>query len=245
MSRGRNRSPAKRFRIALPPTWWRWSLRAMIGLLIILGSTWSYRWLVNPQNLPLQQVVMRAPFQHVPKKLLDQHLAPYLKRNFVTLNAGQLQRALRLLPWVKSVQVQRVWPDTLVLTIEEQQPLARWGEVGVVNALGEIFHPDAASIPPGLPEFSGPTDMAKSMAVHYQQFQATLDKEKLKIKAVRVNLRHAWELQLDNGTVIKLGQGQHQERLALVVKAWRLLTKQRSKILKTVDARYPNGIAVN
>jgi cell division protein FtsQ len=123
--------------------------------------------------------------------------------------------------------------------------LARWGNKGVLNVDGEIFRADAATIPAGLPEFTGPADMAKSMVAHYREFQSTLDKEKLKITALRVNPRHAWELQLEGGTVIKLGQGQHQDRLALVVKTWSSLTKEGTKTPNTVDARYTNGIAVN
>ena len=54
-----------------------------------------------------------------------------------------------------------------------------------------------------------------------------------------------WELQLEGGTVVKLGQGKYQERLALVVKAWPKLTKDHTVTLSTVDARYTNGIAVH
>ncbi len=62
---------------------------------------------------------------------------------------------------------------------------------------------------------------------------------------MKVNPRHAWEIQLEGGAVIKLGQSQHQERLALVVKAWPTLTKDGTKTLHNVDARYTNGIATN
>jgi cell division protein FtsQ len=245
MYRSRNKSQKKRFRFAFPARLVRWSLTLFSVFLVLWGLYWSYFWFVNPTNLPLERVVLQAPYQHVSKKILDERIAPYLKKSFVTLDAVRLQRELRQLPWVKKIQVRRVWPDTLVVTVVEQQALARWGNKGVLNVDGEIFRADAATIPAGLPEFTGPADMAKSMVAHYREFQSTLDKEKLKITALRVNPRHAWELQLEGGTVIKLGQGQHQDRLALVVKTWSSLTKEGTKTPNTVDARYTNGIAVN
>lgn len=244
MNRSRNKSKQKRFRFVLPIRLIRWTLTLLSVVFFLWGSYWFFHWFADARNFPLEHVVIEAPYQHVPKNLLDQHIAPYVKKNFVTMDAAHLQQELRQLPWVKKIQVRRVWPDTLVVKVVEQQALARWGNQEVVNVDGDLFRAEAASIPTDLPEFTGPRDMAKSMLAHYRQFQATLDKEKLKITAVRVNPRHAWELQLEGGTLIMLGQTQHQERLALVVKAWSSLNKGRTAPLRIVDARYTNGIAV-
>lgn len=212
---------------------------------IILGGYWGYTSIINPKNMPLERIVFQAPFQHVTKKQLDEHIAPYVKQNFVTMDALRLQHELREIPWVKKIQLRRVWPNTLVVTVVEQQALAKWGHKGAINADGEIFKAQADSIPEELPLFIGPSDMSKSMVEHYQQFQTLLAKEKLKIIAIKVNPRHAWEIQLEGGAVIKLGQSQHQDRLAQVVKAWPTLTKGGTKTLHSIDARYTNGIAVN
>lgn len=218
-------------------------LLSFIG--VFWGGYWGYNWFISPKNMPLEHIVLQAPFQHVTKKALEEHITPYMKKNFMTMDAEHLQHELRELPWVKKIQLRRVWPNTLVVTVVEQQALGKWRDKGAVNADGEIFKAQADSIPADLPEFIGPPDMAKSMVEHYQQFQALLAKEKLKIIAVKVNPRHAWEIQLEGGAVIKLGQSQHQERLALVVKAWPTLTKDGTKTLHNVDARYTNGIATN
>jgi cell division protein FtsQ len=222
----------------------RWVLTLSITVFFLWGSYWLFHWFADARNFPLEHVVLEAPYQHVPKKLLDQHINPYVKKNFVTLDAAHLQQELQKLPWVKKIQVRRVWPDTLVVKVIEQQASARWSEQEVVNPEGDLFHADAASIPENLPQFRGPRDMVKSILKHYQQFQLTLNKEKLKIKSIQVNPRNAWEVQLEDGPLLILGQSQHQERLALIVKAWSSLIKGRTAPLRTVDARYPNGIAV-
>lgn len=240
----RKRSQRQGFRFAIPAAVGRWGFSLVVLAFVLWGGFWSYHWFADPSNLPLEHVVIHAPYQHVSKETLEQHIAPYVKESFVTLNALDLQRDLRSLPWVKKSQLQRVWPDTLVVTVIEQRPFARWGEKGVVNEEGEIFFPDPPSIPRGLPEFNGTVDMAKTILANYKQFQTLLAKNQLKITGVKVNSRHAWEVQLEGGTVVKLGQGQYHERLALVVKLWPTLTQGRTAPLISVDARYPNGIAV-
>lgn len=244
MYRPRNRSRQPRFRFVIPARFFRWALTSLTVFAVFWSVYTGYQWMSNPNNLPFKHVVIRAPFLHVPKKQLELSMAPHLKKNFVTLDVVQLQQALRQVPWVKNIQVRRIWPDTLLVTVIEQLPVARWAAGGAVNIEGELFRVDTRSLPAGLPEFSGPADMAKSMLTHYREFQKTLNAEALKITTLSVNPRHAWELQLEGGTVIKLGQAQHQERLDLVVKAWPTLTQGHTKQLRTVDARYANGIAV-
>lgn len=243
MTRLRNRAQKKRFHFVLPMRFIRWTfVLSFIGLLI-WGGIWVFHWFADSRNFPLENVAIEAPYQHVPKKLLDEHIAPYVKKNFVTMDATRLQQELRKLPWVKNIQMRRVWPDTLLVKVIEQQPIARWGDQEVLNTEGEIFSAEASTIPTDLPQFNGPPDDAKSMLAHYRQFQTILDKEKLKIAAIHVNPRHAWEVQLEGGPLIKLGQSQHRERLGLVVKSWATLNKGRTTPLTVVDTRYANGIS--
>ncbi len=240
----RKRSKRQGFSFKVPPTFLKWGVSLVSLSLVLWGALWASQWFSDPSNMPLEHVVIHAPYRHVSQGTLERHIAPYVKKSFVTMNALHLQSELQGLPWVKKIQLQRVWPDTLVVTVVEQQPFARWGVKGVLNNEGGIFFPELASIPPGLPAFNGPVDMAKTILENYKQFQAALAKSDLKVTAVNVNSRHAWELELEGGTLVKLGQGQYHERLALVVKVWPSLTEGRTTPLKMIDARYPKGIAV-
>lgn len=244
MSNLKSRAKRQSWRIAIPGAWLRWLLSLLTIFIVLGGIYWGCQWFSDPTNLPLERVVIHAPYQHVARATLEQHIAPYVNKNFVTLNAVKLRRELHKLAWIKKVQLKRVWPDTIIVTVEEQQPLARWGNEGVLSVSGEIFNPEPESIPTDLPVFDGPVDMAKAMVSNYREFQSELDKENLKIVALKVNPRHAWELRLEGGTVLKLGQGKYLERLGLVVKAWPKLTKERTVNLNSIDARYTNGVAV-
>ena len=71
---------------------------------------------------------------------------------FFTVNLKSTQNAFKKLPWIRDVSVRRKWPDKLLITIEEHNVLARWGNLGLVNNYGEIFN---AAFQDDLPVFNG------------------------------------------------------------------------------------------
>ena len=61
------------------------------------------------------------------------------------------------MPWLKRVGVRRVWPDRLVIQFEEYQPVARWGDNGLMSKEGNIFYPDPLQDAfSDLPQLKGP-----------------------------------------------------------------------------------------
>ena len=119
----RTKPKRQRWRIAVPASLLRWSLTLFTVFVIFGGIYGGYLWFADPTNLPLERVVIHAPYVHVPRATLEQHIAPYVKKSFVTLNAVRLRRELYQLAWVKKIQLRRVWPDTIIVTVVEQQAL--------------------------------------------------------------------------------------------------------------------------
>ena len=60
---------------------------------------------------------------------------------FLHVQMDQLEKALGKLTWVHKASVQRYWPDTLSVKILQHSPIARWGDVGLMNAYGDLFFP--------------------------------------------------------------------------------------------------------
>ena len=77
-------------------------------------------------------------------------------KGLVSVDLGRVRAAVRALPWVDTVSVQRNWPRGLTVTIGEQVAAARWGENGLLNTRGDLFAHDATHIPLELPQLSGP-----------------------------------------------------------------------------------------
>ncbi|MBI2849054.1 MAG: FtsQ-type POTRA domain-containing protein [Chloroflexi bacterium] len=53
-------------------------------------------------------------------------VANVANRNIFTIDPGQVERIIGQLPPVKEVTVKRVWPDQVVIQIQERQPQAIW-----------------------------------------------------------------------------------------------------------------------
>lgn len=211
----------------------------------MLTLSWEgWQWLRNPANLPVAHVYIKAPYQHVSREVVEAKITPCTERGFVGMSVVELQQAVKELPWVAKVMVKRVWPDAVVVTLEEQQAVARWGKLGVLNPQGEIFYPAQDSVPEGLPLLRGPDEMSKAILTSYQNFNKLLATEDLQLKAVKVNARRAWELTLANDIIIRLGRTDLEPRLERLIKAWPKLVKDRKEPIETIDLRYPNGMAV-
>lgn len=237
------RQPA---RVPTRPRWLRlrcW-LPGLIFALLLTAGWFGWQWLCNPLHLPIAHVYIKAPHQHVSREEILTKISPYTRQGFVGMNVSHLQQAVKELPWVAIVTVRRVWPDSVVVTVEEQQAVAHWGKLGCLNPQGEIFYPAIETLPKGLPQLAGPDEMSKTILNSYQSFNKLLSSAEINIKAVKVNARRAWELTLENNTVIRLGRSDFEQRLQRLVKAWPKLTQDRKEPIAIIDLRYPNGMAV-
>ncbi len=163
-----------------------------------------------------------------------------LRGTFFTLELERASATFVTLPWVRSAQVRRVWPDRLVVTLEEHVPLARWNGAALVNLQGEVFH---ASTDAALPTFVGPEDTSTEMARHYTAFRDILAGVGRTPVEVHLSVRRAWQVKLDDGGILELGRQDLLPRLARYVAAYRTIVARVPPGAR-IDLRYENGFAV-
>lgn len=70
--------------------------------------------------------------------------------NMLTLDPGAIRRQLQTHPWVKAAEVKRIWPDGLLIHVQEQQPqalvvLGAENKFSYLNSKGTVF----AKVNPG------------------------------------------------------------------------------------------------
>jgi cell division protein FtsQ len=140
--------------------------------------------------------------------------------------------------------VQRVWPQTVRVQIEEQQPVARWHGAGFLNLHGEAFFPEQAQPDIELPWLDGPDGQEQRVLERYRRVSTRLAPLGLQVQRLQVDGRRAWELQLADDVVLKLGRAQPWQRLQRFVRAWPSVFADRLAELHTVDLRYSNGFSV-
>lgn len=208
-------------------------------------------WLVRVPSLPVKQVVFVAPLEHVRRGEIEQVLPSALRGNFFSLDLEAVRLALEQLPWVRRVQVRRVWPATVEVTVEEHKAVARWGEgyAEMVNSHGEVF---AALLPENemaaLPLLRGPHGTAHEVLKRYAEFSAAFAAAGDLPVELSLSPRLAWQVKLSNGMRIEIGR-EHQKstvssRLQRFVEVYPRLAVNLTEQPAVVDLRYPNGFAM-
>jgi len=209
------------------------------SVLAVLACTGYY--LVSlPEVFPLRSVSLSSVPQHVAAKQVLQVLRSDAQGNLVTVDIDRLRRSLEQLPWVRSVNIRRGFPDRLEVQLEEHQVLARWNGSGLVNRQGEVFAADSEQI---LPSFFGPEGTSAEVTQRYSEFSNKLGTLDLQATQLALSARHAWQIRLNNGMVLELGREDVQQRLERFVTVYPYSLETQGRVAY-VDLRYRNGFSV-
>jgi len=212
--------------------------------LVILGSGWQLQaWLGDMDDLTLRQVRVEGSFKQVSRVEVQQLLAPYAGLSFFDLDVVAIKQMLQQQPWVRQATVRRQWPDGLVVTLVEQQPLARWGNDGLINDEATVFFP-GGNIPTGLPRLDGVAHSERLLLSRLQDVGVLLQPLGLKIVAMSMDERRSWQIELDNGLRLMLGRERDMQRIQRFVNFYPTLLAMRAAEVGVVDLRYPNGIVL-
>ena len=91
---------------------------------------------------------------------------------------------------------------------------------------------------------AGPANTNQVVQQEYLQLSKIVLPLQLAINELILSPRGAWQLQLSNGILIKLGRDQIRQRFAQFVQLYPKIVGEREADVIQVDLRYPNGFAV-
>jgi cell division protein FtsQ len=159
------------------------------------------------------------------------------------VDLDDLRARLTGIAWVKDVRVRRAWPDRLIVSLDERQPVALWrdapGGPAVIDADGVVVARSDLARFGTLLAVEGP-DAAQEAGALIALLKAQPDIAVRVQKAVRVSERR-WDLVLAEGTVLRLPENDPGYALARVAKA-----QGQEKILdqglKAIDLRQSDRI---
>jgi cell division protein FtsQ len=182
---------------------------------------------------------------------IEQVLPATLRGNFFSINLETVRVTLEQLPWVRKVEVRRIWPSRLEVKVEEHKPLARWGEARgeLVNSYGEVFAALATDEElKSIPLIFGPAGTAKEVLKRYSEFAGMLKPLGEKPAQLILSPRLAWQLKLEHGMLVDLGREQAKAplgvRLQRFIEVYPEAVAKRAIQPTVVDLRYPNGFAM-
>jgi cell division protein FtsQ len=238
----RKQDERKTWRLGLPSfDVRRWAMTG-VSLASIAAVAAIVMWALDQ---PIETVSASGRFQRVSPVDVEQAVKQRVRNSgLVSVDLAAVRTAIEALPWVDKVSVSRAWPRGLHVEVVEQVAAARWGANGLLNTRGELFVNEARHIPSELAQLSGPEGTENVVAQRFLTSQRRLAETGLRLTALRLDARGAWEMDLANGVSVRLGRRQVDERFERFVTTAGKLAAQRPDDIVYIDMRYTNGFAV-
>ncbi len=192
----------------------------------------------------IENVKVTGVLEAVDHEALKDIIRTHSAGGFLRVQMDQLEKELEKLTWVHQVSVQRYWPDTLSVNVLQHSPIARWGDVGLMNSYGDLFFPNDIKPYQALPMLYGEEIRAKDLARTFEISTQQLKPLGLQLRGLFEDERQSKHLVLAEGLVISIGDGDVTEKITRFITAYEQYLAENLNEVKKVDLRYTNGLAV-
>lgn len=216
----------------------------LLFLVTTAGLAWVGMGIVAPDRWPIRWLEVNGEFQRVSAEQLRATLAPNINASFFTVDMQALEEAAGRIPWVSEVRVQKIWPDTVNVIVDEYEPVAHWNRGRLVSRQGDYFEVPEADTLQGLPWLRGPDERLPEVLSTWIGINEVLVPLGLEVARLALDDRGSWSLELNNGTQVYLGRNSMEERLQRLLSSWDALMEEQEVPPQGIDLRYTNGFAV-
>jgi cell division protein FtsQ len=228
------------------------SLMLTLFVLVCLAS--GLWWVLRHPSFALQLITVEGEVSRNNALTLKTNVVPQLNGNFFTLELERARQAFEAVPWVRSAVVHREFPNRLRVRLQEQHPVALWGEEGsstLVNEQGQVFEANLGEVEAdALPRLKGPVSQSQQVLAMYQTLRPVLLGADMDMDELELSPRGSWKVVTSQGVTIELGRGQPQALTALLQDFLRTLPQITSrygrtpKSLAAADLRHKDGYAL-
>lgn len=216
-------------------------------LVMVLGMTafaaWTY---VVPTflHVPISHVRVAGELREITEDSLREAVSPHLTSGFFGLDVAAVRADVLKLPWLKSVSVRRIWPESLHIAVIEHKAEARWYDGGLVAIDGTLFYPPPESGSMDLPILRGTPKNHAEMLRQYRKLRLALEPMKQEIQQFTRTERPIWKIELDSGLTIVLDDKNPIAAVEQFATTASAVLGERINDVLSVDLRYANGFAV-
>lgn len=225
--------------------WLKYVAWSSVSICLVSSLLWSVMTLFSPQTLPLKHIRISGSLVHTNRQQLRAAIHNDAIGGFFSTDVMRIKNDVQSIPWVHTVFIRRIWPDTLDVAVIEQQAVARWSDKALVSAQGELFYPHNMTGTEKLVMFKGPDGTEAKILSDYHQMQKSLQESGLQITDMTMNDRRAYEVALNNGITLVLGREQSLFRLQRFARIYISDLAATASVIDHIDMRYPNGFAVS
>lgn len=203
---------------------------------------WAWQRLHDSHTLPFHQVRIVGQLHHLNSDQLRQTVQQQIHGGFFSVDMPSIKKSLMNLQWVEDVALRRM-PGVLIVTVHEQQPMAQWNDRYLINTKKQVFlAPDDA--PSDLPILQGPDHSELQVLENYRQINSLLTSIHLQIAKLQLDLRHNWQLVLNNGIAVTIGREEILARVQRLVHNYPQLIGDRAAEVAHIDLRYQSHVAI-
>ena len=193
---------------------------------------------------PIAKISVEGDLSYINQQAVQQRIEPYAAASFFSVDLLSMRRELELMPWIASAQVRRVWPDQLVVRLEEQLPIARWGDEALLNNQGQAFAPQELANYQHLPQLYGPQRAQQQVMQQYQVLSQMLRPMGFSVARLELRERGSWFLSTGQGIELLLGRDHLVEKMRRFTAIYDKALKEQQTNIARIDLRYANGLAV-
>jgi cell division protein FtsQ len=193
---------------------------------------------------PIARVGVQGDLSYISQAAIQERIEPYVSASFFTVDLAGMRAELERMPWIAHAEVRRVWPDQVAIRLEEQLPIARWGDEALLNSQGQAFAPHELVNYEHLPQLSGPQRAQEQVMQQYQVISQMLRPLGFTVARLEMRERGSWFLTTGQGIEMLLGRDHVVENLRRFITIYGKVLKDQVTNIASIDLRYPNGLAV-
>jgi len=235
--RQKRRQPIRTFRIS---HYWSHALAFVLMVLLV----WLLQmWLKQPHNMPIRQLQIEGQLQQLNKEEISLLLSRATEEGFFGVRINALQQSLEQMAWVQAADVRRLWPDRVVVQIQEHEAVAVWNDIRLLSRDGSLFTAETREFSDLLQIRAAEEDKPEVIR-RLQQWRPLWELHGLQLHAYQQDARDGVNLQFIDGLNVHLGSEQQSARLRQFSALFPQLIADYPQGLQRVDMRYSNGLAV-
>lgn len=229
------------------PNYWTGLLVAVV---VAAGGLAALNWAMVMARLddlmPIRHVRVEGEFANLDPESLRKTLLPLVRRNYFLVDFDALEQAAVEEPWVRAVRFSRVWPDTVVVEVQEHEPVARWGRDQLMSESGVVFPkgPGTVSDFSSLPALEGPVGHEAEVLAMLRELNEKFAERATPVADLKLSDRLGWSAVLVDGLEIAYGSKNPLEATDRMLALLPRLRERRPGVPQRLDLRYPSGFAV-
>ena len=195
-------------------------------------------------NQPVTSIKIQGDFKRVSNKRVDSILSELMNQGFLTINQSKYKNRLENIDWVKSVRINKVWPNKINVLLIEDDVVGLWNKKLLLNSSGELYNLDQRVVPKELIQFFGPDDRVNDVYERFNLYNDELVARGILIEKIELNLRGSWEITIRPSIKIKLGEKDTQERFERFLTIWDQSLLENFELISYIDLRYTEGFVI-